>query len=62
MRGNYVLDACALVALVKNESGANIVADVYEKSGKGKLQLFINRINLLECITVFIAIREGIML
>jgi len=26
----FVLDACALIALVKNEKGANIVADVYK--------------------------------
>jgi len=44
----FVLDACALIALVKNEKGANIVADVYKKADIGSVQLYMNRINLLE--------------
>jgi len=44
----FVLDACALIALVKNEKGANIVADVYKKADSGSVQLYMNRINLLE--------------
>jgi len=44
----FVLDACALIALVKNENGANIVADVYKSASNGSVQLYMNRINLLE--------------
>ena len=41
----FVLDACALIALVKNEEGANIVADVYTNSNNGSVVLYMNRIN-----------------
>jgi len=44
----FVLDACALIALVKNEEGANIVADIYRSANNGSVGLYINRINLLE--------------
>jgi len=45
---NFILDACALIALVKNEKGANIVADIYKYENSGSVKLYINRINLLE--------------
>ena len=48
MSNIYVLDACALVALLKNESGADIVADAYGKAEKEQAQIIINRVNLLE--------------
>jgi len=44
----FVLDACALIALVKNEKGASIVADVYKNANNGSMRLYMNRINLLE--------------
>jgi len=44
----YVLDACALIALVKNEDGASVVADAYKNANKGNIGLYMNRINLLE--------------
>jgi len=44
----FVLDACALVALVKKEKGADNVAIAYKKAESGKAQVIINRINLLE--------------
>jgi len=44
----FVLDACALIALVKNEKGASIVADVYKNANNGSMKLYMNRINLLE--------------
>jgi len=48
MNGIFVLDACALIALVKNEEGANIVVDVYRNANNGSIKLYMNRINLLE--------------
>lgn len=48
MSKNFILDACALIALVKNEKGANIVADIYKYENSGSVKLYINRINLLE--------------
>ena len=48
MRESYVLDACALVALLKKEEGSNIVADIYRKTIEGDVKLYINRITLME--------------
>jgi PIN domain nuclease of toxin-antitoxin system len=44
----FVLDACALIALVKNEEGASIVADAYKNANNGSVGLYMNRINLFE--------------
>jgi len=44
----FVLDACALLAVARNEKGADIVVDVYNEAIKGTAKLFLNRINLLE--------------
>ena len=44
----FVLDACALIALVKNEEGASVVSDVYKSADNGGVGLYMNRINLLE--------------
>ncbi len=34
-----VLDACALVALLKNEIGADEVASVYQQAAQGEIQI-----------------------
>ena len=44
----FVLDACALVALLKNEKGADVVAAAYQKASGGEAEMIINRVNLLE--------------
>jgi len=44
----FVLDACALLAVARNEEGATVVAKAYDKAEKGETKLFLNRINLLE--------------
>jgi PIN domain nuclease of toxin-antitoxin system len=44
----FVLDACALIAYLQNETGADKVAAVYKKAEKGKAQIVMNRVNLLE--------------
>jgi len=44
----FVLDACALIALLKNETGADIVSDIYEKASRGEATLLMNRVNLFE--------------
>ena len=46
MKDIFVLDACALVALLKNEKGSDIVADIYKKASSGGAQLYMNRILL----------------
>ena len=44
----FVLDACALIAILKNEKGADIVAATYNKAKTGEAQIIMNRVNLLE--------------
>lgn len=48
MKRIFVLDACAVIALVKKERGADIVAGLYQRAASGSVQLCINRVNLLE--------------
>ena len=48
MNNIFVLDACALLAVARNEKGANLVVDIYDKVSNGEAKLFLNRINLLE--------------
>ena len=45
---NYVLDACALIAFLRNESGADKVEVLLEKAKNGKANLYMNKLNLLE--------------
>jgi predicted nucleic acid-binding protein len=44
----YVLDACALIALLNHENGAEKVVFAYKKAEKGEAKIIINRINLFE--------------
>ena len=44
----FVLDACAMLAVLSNEAGADVVEEKYEKAASGKAVLTINKINLLE--------------
>jgi PIN domain nuclease of toxin-antitoxin system len=44
----YILDACALIALLHNEEGANIVEDLIDKADLGILKVSIHKANLLE--------------
>jgi PIN domain nuclease of toxin-antitoxin system len=45
---NYILDACALIALLNMEEGSECVADLYEKANNGEVKLIMNKVNLLE--------------
>ena len=45
---NYVLDACALLALLRNEPGADIVADALNAAVNGDAEIIMNKVNLLE--------------
>lgn len=44
----YILDACAMLAVLSNEPGADLVEGVYERAASGKVVLAMNIINLLE--------------
>ena len=48
MKEVYVLDACALIAFLRDEEGAELVGEVYEKANAGEVRLVMNRINLVE--------------
>jgi len=48
MGGIFVLDACALIALLAGESGAHKVRDIIEQAIYRKILLRMNQVNLLE--------------
>jgi PIN domain nuclease of toxin-antitoxin system len=48
MKNVYFLDACALLALIRKEYGALVVAQIYSDAVDGKAVLYINTVNLLE--------------
>ena len=44
----YILDACALIALLQEEEGADKVAAVINAAHKGEAVVEMNKVNLLE--------------
>jgi len=44
----YILDACALIALLAGEHGAENVKKIIQEAIDGKINIKINQINLLE--------------
>ena len=44
----FILDACAVIAFIKKETGWETVLDILSKSIKGESVVFIHEINLLE--------------
>ena len=45
---NYVLDACALIAVINREDGAQAVDNLFRQAVRGEIKLFMSIINLLE--------------
>jgi PIN domain nuclease of toxin-antitoxin system len=45
---HYVLDACALVAVLKGENGAEAVDDLFQRAVQGDAALSMSIVNLLE--------------
>jgi PIN domain nuclease of toxin-antitoxin system len=45
---NYTLDACALLAFLNDEAGADIIEGLLDKSAAGDLSVYMSVINLLE--------------
>jgi len=43
----YVLDACALIALLSYEDGAEKVASAYKHANTGNAKIVMNAVNLL---------------
>ena len=44
----YILDACALLALLRNETGADRVAELLNQSNRGEQTVLMHKANLLE--------------
>jgi predicted nucleic acid-binding protein len=45
---NYLLDACALLALFDNEKGADVVSGLLDSARRGEITLSMNAANLIE--------------
>jgi predicted nucleic acid-binding protein len=48
MNETYVLDACAVLAVLGREPGSEKVVEIYKKAASGEVALVINKVNLLE--------------
>ncbi|MEW6622349.1 MAG: PIN domain-containing protein [Bacillota bacterium] len=48
MSNVYVLDACALLALINNEQGADRVEAVLREALNGNFEVYMNKINVYE--------------
>ena len=48
MSKRYVLDACAILALLKDEEGADVVDNLLLEAMNGSAIVSINKYNLLE--------------
>jgi len=48
MKEIYVLDACAIIAGIKRESGWTVIGNLFEKAKDGEIRIIVNKINLLE--------------
>jgi predicted nucleic acid-binding protein len=48
MSSPYIIDACALIALIKKEAGWETVFDVLSATVAGKATAFMHELNLLE--------------
>jgi len=49
----YTLDACALMALFKNEKGADKVEALIAEADTGKSDIYMNTVNLIEVYYIF---------
>jgi len=48
MRIQYVLDACALIAFLRHEDGADVVENTLFEAANGTADIRMNKLNLLE--------------
>ena len=44
----YVIDTCALIALINQENGSDVVSDLLKNAGMGKVSVKIHAVNLCE--------------
>ena len=48
MKQTYILDACALIAMLREEHGMDIVVRLLERASRREISLLISKVNLLE--------------
>ena len=48
MKDSYVLDACALLAMINNEPGADKVEAILRKALLGNVEVYMSKINVYE--------------
>ncbi|MCL2171209.1 MAG: PIN domain-containing protein [Defluviitaleaceae bacterium] len=48
MAKKYIFDACAIVAILKNENGENVVQALLDEAKSESSQLFMTKLNLYE--------------
>jgi len=44
----YVFDACAIISYLHNETGSDIVFDLFKKAADGECAAYMNIVNLIE--------------
>jgi len=48
LAGDYLLDACALLAHIRLEEGWRVVDDLLGRAERGEIRLFMNVVNQVE--------------
>ena len=48
MKKSYVLDACAMIACLSDEEGADVVQNILDMARQGESKVFMHAVNLLE--------------
>jgi predicted nucleic acid-binding protein len=48
LSSQYILDACALIALLMNETGADEVSAMFNQAYRREMKISMNKLNLLE--------------
>jgi predicted nucleic acid-binding protein len=48
MKDIFVLDACAMIALLREENGSDVVESMFVKALEGNATILMNKLNLLE--------------
>jgi predicted nucleic acid-binding protein len=48
LKDSYVLDACAVIAYLSNETGLDKVEDLFFRAERGEISLYMHNLNLLE--------------
>ena len=56
----FVLDACAMIALLSEEEGCDVVEELIQQAIYGNIKLKINQINLLEVYYDLLKVRNQI--